>query len=222
MNLTTEQINYIENYIQSFDIKWYEIQVELTDHMISIMEEIWEQDPELTFHQVKHQAEQRFGSGYFKTIVAERKTILHKEYNRQQRKMVAEFLKFPKIIASILLGVVAYQVSFYFENPAKYVSGLFGLLFLSAVPMSYSWFKNRKMDGKRFLAVEFSVFYLGSLTFPELGLNIAINFKEELQQNHLFLLPFICFWVLGFLFCITAVHLQNNIINTIKKQYQLS
>ena len=79
MKLTTEQINYIENYIQSFDIKWYEIQVELTDHMISIMEEIWEQDPELTFHQVKHQAEQRFGRGYFKSIVAERKTILQKE-----------------------------------------------------------------------------------------------------------------------------------------------
>ena len=114
MKLTTEQINYIENYIQSFDIKWYEIQVELTDHMISIMEEIWEQDPELTFHQVKHQAEQRFGRGYFKSIVAERKTILQKEYNRQQRKMIGEFLKFPKIIASILLGVVAYQVSFYF------------------------------------------------------------------------------------------------------------
>lgn len=222
MKLTTEQINYIENYIQSFDIKWYEIQVELTDHMVSIMEEIWEQDPELTFHQVKHQAEQRFGRGYFKSIVAERKTILQKEYNRQQRKMIGEFLKFPKIIASILLGVVVYQVSFYFENPAKYVAGLFGLLFLFSVPMFYYWFKNRKIDGKRFLAIEFPLVYLGSLTFPELGLNIAINFKEELQQNHLFLLPFICFWVLGFLFCVTAVHLNNKIIKTIKKQYQLS
>ncbi len=222
MKLTTEQINYIENYIQSFDIKWYEIQVELTDHMISIMEEIWEQDPELTFHQVKHQAEQRFGRGYFKSIVAERKTILQKEYNRQQRKMIGEFLKFPKIIASILLGVVAYQVSFYFENPAKYVAGLFGLLFFFAIAMHYAWFKNRKIDGKRFLAIEFSLLYLGSLTFPQLGLNSANFFKEELQQNHLFLLPFICFWVLGFLFCITAVHLQNSIIKTIKKQYQIT
>ena len=136
--------------------------------------------------------------------------------------MIGEFLKFPKIIASILLGVVAYQVSFYFENPAKYLAVLFVSLFLFAVPMSYSWFKNRKIDGKRFLAIEFSLFYLGSLTFPQLGMNSANFFKEELQQNHLFLLPFICFWVLGFLFCITAVHLQNNIIKTIKKQYQLS
>ncbi|MCZ8230011.1 hypothetical protein [Flavobacterium sp.] len=220
MILTTEQINYIENYIQSFDIKWYEIQVELTDHMVAIMEEIWEQDPELTFHQVKYQAEQRFGSGYFKTIVAERKTILHKEYNRQQRKMVGEFLRFPKIIASILLGVVAYQVSFYFENPAKYVSGLFGGLFIFTLATFYSWFKNRKMDGKRFLGVEISSSLVS--TGPLLGISLANVIKDEIIYNSKLVIPFIGLWVLLFLFCITGIHIQTTILKTIKKQYQLS
>lgn len=49
MKLTTEQIEYVSNYVKSFDIKWYELQVELTDHMVNSMEEIWEKDPELTF-----------------------------------------------------------------------------------------------------------------------------------------------------------------------------
>jgi hypothetical protein len=44
MKLTTEQIQYISNYVNSFDIKWYELQ-ELTDHMVNSMEEIWEKDP---------------------------------------------------------------------------------------------------------------------------------------------------------------------------------
>ena len=220
MKLTTEQINYIENYIQSFDIKWYEIQVELTDHMISIMEEIWEQDPELTFHQVKHQAEQRFGSGYFKSIVAERKTILQKEYNRQQRKMVTEFLKFPKVIASILLGVVAYQVSFYFENPAKYVSGLFGFLFLFSVPMFYYWLKYRKINGKSFLAIEITSGRVSSI--PMLGISLANFTKQGVDYNSNLLLPFIALWVLLFLICITGLHIQTTILKTIKKQYQFS
>lgn len=220
MKLTAEQINYIENYIQSFDIKWYEIQVELTDHMVAIMEEIWEHDPELTFHQVKHQAEQRFGRGYFKSIVAERKTILQKEYNRQQRKMVAEFLKFPKIIASILLGVVVYQVSFYFENPAKYVAGLFGLLFLFSVPMFYSWIKNRKLNGKHFLAIDFSSSMVSS--GPMLGISLAKFTKQGVDYNSNLLLPFIALWVLLFLICITGIHIQTTILKTIKKQYQLS
>ena len=38
MKLTPKQIEYVSNYIKSFDIKWYELQVELTDHMITIME----------------------------------------------------------------------------------------------------------------------------------------------------------------------------------------
>lgn len=220
MKLTAEQINYIENYIQSFDIKWYEIQVELTDHMISIMEEIWEQDPELTFHQVKHQAEQRFGRGYFKSIVAERKAILQKEYNRQQRKMVGEFLKFPKIIASILLGVVVYQVSFYFENPAKYVSGLFGLLFLFSVPMFYYWLKYRKINGKSFLAIEITSGRVSSI--PMLGISLANFVKQNIDYNSNFLIPSISIWVLLFLFCITGLYIQTTILKTIKKQYQLS
>nr|WP_315141216.1 hypothetical protein [uncultured Flavobacterium sp.] len=220
MKLTTEQINYIENYIQSFDIKWFEIQVELTDHMISIMEEIWEQDPELTFHQVKHQAEQRFGRGYFKSIVAERKAILQKEYNRQQRKMVVEFLKFPKIIASILLGVVVYQVSFYFENPAKYVSGLFGLLFLFSVPIFYSWIKYRKINGKSFLAIEITSGRVSA--GPMLGISLANFIKQSIDYNSNFLIPSISIWVLLFLICITGLHIQTTILKTIKKQYQLS
>jgi hypothetical protein len=39
MKLTASTI-YI-NYVNSFDIKWYELQVELTDHMVNSMEEIW-------------------------------------------------------------------------------------------------------------------------------------------------------------------------------------
>jgi len=40
MKLTTEQIEYVFNYVKSFDIKWYKLQVEFTDHMATSMEEI--------------------------------------------------------------------------------------------------------------------------------------------------------------------------------------
>ena len=86
MKLTAEQIEYVSNYIKSFDIKWYELQVEFTDHMVNSMEEIWEKDPELTFHQVKQYAENRFGRNGFNEVEKERITILQKEYNRSQRK----------------------------------------------------------------------------------------------------------------------------------------
>jgi len=222
MKLAPEQIEYVSNYIQSFDIKFYELQVELTDHFVLIMEEIWSEDPELTFHQVKYRAEQRFGRGYFKEIEVKRAKVLRKEYKRIQLKMVAEYLKFPKIIMSILLVIVVYRISFYFENLQKYVAVLFGFLFVFSLPMLYLWVKYRIIDGKRFLAIDYSSAYLGLMIFPQLGINLSNLFKDEIQQNHLLAFPFIFLWTLGVLFCITGLHLYRKNVNNVKKQYQLT
>jgi hypothetical protein len=219
MKLTTEQIEYVFNYIQSFDIKWYELQVELTDHFVSIMEDIWDEHPELSFHQVKYRAEQSFGRNYFKEVEKERKMILQKEYSRQMRKMVADFLKFPKIIGSVLLGILIYQGSFYFDKPSKYITVLFASLYLLTIPIFYSWFKNRKINGERFLAVEIS-FGVASGA-PLLG-NIGILLKDEVNENPSLIIPHICLWVVVFLFCITGIHLTNKVVSNIKNQYLLN
>lgn len=224
MKLTTEQIEYVYNYVKSFDIKWYELQVEFTDHMVNSMEEIWEKDPVLTFDQVKQYAANKFvGDSSFKSIQEERKRILQKEYNRSQRKMIAEFLKFPKIIGSLLLGFLAYQGSFFFEKPNKYLAVLFALLFVFVIPSSYQLIKNRKIQGKRFLAINYYSLTLTSLLiFPQVGMNMSGVFKEEIQQNHILVIPFICFWVLGVLFCVTGIYLDTKNVAKIKKQYQLN
>jgi hypothetical protein len=219
MKLSPSQIEHVFNYIQSFDIKWYELQVELTDHFVSIMEDIWNENPELSFHQVKYRAEQSFGRNYFKEVEKERKMILQKEFNRQMQKMVAEFLKFPKIIGSVLLGILIYQGSFYFDNPSKYITGLFVILYLLVIPIFYSWFKNRKINGERFLAVEIS-FSLAT-GGPLLG-NLGILLKDEVKENPILIIPLICLWVVLFLFCITGIHLTNKVVSNIKNQYRLN
>ena len=224
MKLTTEQIEYVSNYIKSLDIKWYELQVEFTDHMVTSMEEIWEKHPELTFHQVKQYAESKFvGHSSFKSIQEERKRMLQKEYNKSQRKMIAEFLKFPKIIGSILLGILAYQGSFYFEKPSKYLQVLFALLLVSAIPGLYHLIRNYKIQGKRFLAVSYYSLSLTSiLSFPQIGINLSNGFKDEIQQNHLLIIPLICIWVIELLFCATGIYLDIKHIAKVKKQYQLN
>jgi hypothetical protein len=221
MKLTTEQIEYVQNYIISKDIKYYELQIELTDHMVTSMEEFWKKDPELTFHQVKYYAEDKFDRNGFNAIEKERMLILQKEYNSSRLKMVKAYLSFPKIIGTVLAVLVIYKISFYFQDSIKFISRLFLFLFLFLIPISYQWIKNRKIEGKRFLAIENSPAYWALLSFPNLGLSLSNVFKDEILQNHLVLLPFICLWVLGSLFCITGIHLNDKIVATIKNQYQL-
>ena len=223
MKLTTEQIDYVSNYVKSFDIKWYELQVELTDHMVISMEEIWGKDPELTFHQVKQYAENHFGRNGFKAIEEERRIILHKEFNRSQWKMVCEFLKFPKIAMSVLLVVFVYRISFYFEDILLYIKILYGILLITTVVLIFNWFLHRKINGKRFLALETALSVnIASIWFSYWGIYLAKNFIDNLRENHLFFLPFCCFWVLGVLLVITGRHLTNKVASNIKKQYQLN
>jgi protein-S-isoprenylcysteine O-methyltransferase Ste14 len=223
MKLNTEQTQNIFNYVASFDIKYYELQVEFTDHMVTSMEEIWEKDPVLTFDQVKLNAANKFvGDSSFKSIEEERKRILQKEYRKVQWKMITEYLKFPKIIGSILLVYLAYTFSAYFSSPQKYLAVLFCSLLIIGLPVLYYCWKTKEIDGKHFLTLETLKPSLEVFSFPNLGMGMSNLLEQELLQYQWLVVLFCCIWVLGILISVTAIHLQKKTIENIKKQYQLN
>jgi hypothetical protein len=220
--LTAGQVEYIADYIESRDIKWYELQVELTDHMVSSMEEFWAKDPELTFHQVKHYAEEKFGRNGFKAIEEERTQILRKEFRKAQWKMVADYLKFPKIFASALAVFLIYQGTFYFDNIVVYMRVLFGMLIGFSALSILNWYRFKKIDDRGFLALETAYKMNNSaLLLSFYPLILAKPFKENFEYNHLLFIPFCCIWVLGILLVFTGRHLTNKVVSDIKRQYQL-
>ena len=223
MKLTDEQIEYVSNYVKSFDIKWYELQVEFTDHMVNSMEEIWEKDPELTFHQVKQNAANKFvGDSSFKSVEEERKRISQKLYRKVQWKMITEYLKFPKIFGSVLLVYLAYAFSAYFVSPQKYLAVLFCSLLIIGLPSLYYWWKSKEIEGKYFLTLETLKPSLMVFSFPNLGMSTSNLLKQELLQYQWLVVLFCCIWVLGILISVTAIHLQKKTIVNVKKQYQLN
>jgi hypothetical protein len=222
MKLTTKQVDAVFDYVASNDIKWYELQIELTDHLVSIMEEMWSADSQLSFQQVKYQAEQRFGRNYFKEIEAERRKILQKQFNLNQRKMVSEYLKFPKIALSILMVFVVYRISFYFEDSSFYIKILYGILLGASLFTMLNWYRYRKINGKKFLSLE-TVLRVNNkaMSFSYFAILLVNSFKESIPENYLFYIPFYFLWVLGVLLIITGYQITNKVASNIKKQYQL-
>jgi hypothetical protein len=221
MKLTNQQIQYVSNYIESKDIKWYELQVELTDHMVTSMEEFWAKDPDLTFHQVKHYAEDKFGRNGFKAIEEERTQILKKEYRSAQWKMIVDYLKFPKIFASLLALIISYKLSFYYDKPVKFLAVFYVFVLALYVPSIYSYFKNRKINGRRFLQIEITNPVLLGFGFINLGLNLGNLCKEWIEQHDVLRLVFCSVYVLGILFLITSKKIYEKSLANVKKQYQL-
>jgi hypothetical protein len=223
MKLTIAQIVYISNYVRSFNIKWHELQVELTDHFISIIEEIWNEDPRLTFIQAKQRAEQRFGRNYFKEIEKERTISLRKEHKRSHLKMIIEHLKFPKIVLSILMLVLVYRISFYFEDRYLYYRILYGILLCTSLLSLLNWYRYRNINGKRFLSIDLTFWInFSALNFCNLMLILVNYLKVNYLEDRLFFISFCCLWVFGVLLVITGRNLTNKVVSKIKKQYKLT
>jgi hypothetical protein len=221
MKLTNQQIEYVENYILSKDIKWYELQVELTDHMITSMEEFWAVDPDLTFDQVKDNTFKQFTKAELKAIEKERTKNISKEFFKTQRQMVMAYLKFPKIFVSIILTLIVFKLSFLFDNPQKYIAMLLSSSIVFYFPIIYNSAKNRKIDGKRFLTVELGTPVLSILFFPTVTLNVATQLKHEIIAYPYLVFAFCVLWMIGNLFLLTGLHLQKKTFQNVKQQYQM-
>jgi hypothetical protein len=186
------------------------------------MEEFWTQNPELSFEQVKENTFNKLTRAELKFIEKERKQVLLEAYYKEQREMVGIYLKFPTIMGGVLLFIISFELSFYFENPNNYLVALFAILYVFAVPMLYTFYKNRKIQGKRFLALETVHPWLTLIGVPQLGMCLINPLKEEINQYSTVVLVFCLLWTLGVLYIASATYIQKQSINTIKKQYQLS
>lgn len=223
MKLTNQQIQYILDYIASQDIRWYELQVELSDHMASSMEEFWANDPELTFHQVKQYAEDKFGRNGFKAIEEERTKILRKEHRNCHVKLIKEYFKLPKILLSMLAVFLVYKSSFYFDDSVVFIRVLFGILLGLSAFSILNWYRFRKINGKRFLSLETAYIMNNStLGISFYSIFLIKSWKDTVGDSYVFIMFFCCLWVLGILVQITGRHLTNKVVSDIKKQYQLS
>lgn len=218
MKLTAEQIADVNSYMQSFDIKWYELEVEMTDHFMSIIEEVWVKNPQLTFYQTKQYAQNRFGRNEFNEIVKERTKILIKEYNRNQRKAVIDYLKFPKIIMIFLGLIVVHKFSFYFQNTVEYINYLSIIFLILGIIHMVVWLYFRKIRDERFLALEMTFRMTNSILIGWYGFLMISKDYFQIQYG---LLIACCLFVLGVLLIVTAYHLTTKVISNIKKQYQL-
>ncbi len=70
MKLTEKQITYIENYIKSFDIKYYEVYMEILDHMILSVEDLLDNNKEVTFEEAVVKAKvEGFGKKGFRGMM---------------------------------------------------------------------------------------------------------------------------------------------------------
>jgi hypothetical protein len=217
MKLTVEQITYIENYIKSFNIKYYEVYMEILDHMILSVEEILANDSEISFEDAVLKAKtQDFGKNGFKIFSEENLQIFREKERTTYRNEIKKFFTFPKFVLT-LTGFIGFAVFLdYFEKPKKIV--MFIILFFTFIAfyqLKY-WYKNRKIDGYKLIKNEF---YGNGFYSVQLWIHF-LNFFDDKNDSIYARLFFSIMTVLSFLSLLIFIKTRK-IIDIEIKTYQL-
>ena len=136
MNLSKEELQFIDNYLENSDVIYTDVRLELTDHIASAIEEELEESPSKTFYEV------------FKNYMVHNKKSLLKNLEEQQAKLRDKiimrfgngFLAKEVLFLMVLIVLVSGSVEFNFSEDS-----LLGVNFsIGAIALLYYFFKFHK------------------------------------------------------------------------------
>ena len=187
MKLTAKQITYIENYIKSFDIKYYEVYMEILDHMILSVEAILEENNEISFEDAVVKAKNEgFGKKGFKGMMDEKLKLAQKQARKQNNKMIKEYFTFPKVVMTVAVFVGFFLFLMLFDDPRKsYVFSSATVIFIGL--FQYFYF-NKFLKIKKLYILKAQMINVGfSLLFSvfQSSNSVLVLGKETLDFNHI-------------------------------------
>ena len=194
--LTEEEINQLFAICEKYEVKFYDVQIELVDHIACTIEAKWSTAPQLSFDEalfivlkqfgVDHLFHARNGSlltspfpklifnkpSVFEQIKKSKEKELIQKYSRIQGKYVAEFFKLPKIILTAALTFILY---FILQHSANNIDASLWMVGIYSVILLLFLF----------------VFYPGSLRLNLVCNKSFLLFKHYKEKKWLTLIAFI-------------------------------
>ena len=187
MRLTTEQISYIENYIKSFNIKYYEVYMEILDHIILSVEAILANDSEISFEDAVLKAKvEGFGKKGFRGMMDERLKLAQIQARKQNNRMIKEYFTFPKIVMTLTVFIGYFLFLMFFEDPKKINIICIVFIGLLAILQTVYFWKFRKINKWNILKTQVlsNMYFLSfaGVNITQLIYNLG---KETLDFNHI-------------------------------------
>lgn len=103
MKLTDEQIATLFAFIEKKNVDYYDVQIELVDHLATGIEEKLHDNPNLTFDNALKEVYQGFGIFGFSEFLQEKTLFVAQKIRKLYNQAIFSFFTFPKIIFTITL-----------------------------------------------------------------------------------------------------------------------
>lgn len=202
MELSKEQIQYIDFCLENEGIKYWDIRIEMLDHVVSDVEKTLKpENSEYEFQEIVQDSfdtlgwKENFNGGGFETILASRLKL----YNKNRNKIFVKYMKERFSSFNFILGVLSLAVLvFYFQENKLVLKTLFFIMFgLYIAFMLRFALKNKIMKSARLSsAILFA-------TFPISIFNVAIYLPKVFFDYEIGI--FAISWMMILLFPFSAI-----------------
>ena len=155
MKLTAFQIQQLFLFTEKKYVKYYDLQVELVDHLAIRIEEEMSANNKINFEQALEKVYTDFGIFGFSKVVQEKEQQFVRMGRRLLRKELLHFFRWPEIMLVAFIATISWQLTLWISMDI-----LFPAFFITWAAMSLlliiSIVRNTKKQKKKLLSIQFS------------------------------------------------------------------
>lgn len=226
--VSEQEIALLHQFVQKRFVEFYDVELELVDHLANGIEQQWADNPELRFEEAKQIEFKKFGIFGFAGVVEQKQENLSSLYIKEMMQYAKSFFSFPKIVLTIAiylsLFAIGYKGGEIGINILRGVAGSLLFIFLGlGVYWNYDIRKNRKRSRMFLLdSIAIKVFFGGA--FMPFIMQVPFLVSRRTDEYSIFGLIFICLVILllGLWTCIMFFIFKpyfTQQIERIEKQY---
>ena len=143
--LTNQQIEQLFDFTKKHYVEHYDVQVELVDHLANAIEYQWKANPNILFEDALQTEFKKFGIFGFTGLVEKKQVALQNHYWRLIKKELIDFFSIPKIIFSVALFYILFQI---FANPNEWMVANDYVILIGIVAITVTVFVYQKVSFK--------------------------------------------------------------------------
>ncbi len=228
MQLTEQHIQNLYAFTKAHYVEWYDLQTELVDHLANDIEQICEENPELSVNQARDTSFKKFGIFGFSDLIEKKQNALQKKYWNLVCQIFKGYFKIPKIILTAVListfFTIFHAISYKSEFVQIFIVGILILLFAISYKKHRQVKKRQKETGRKWM-FEQTIANLGGINvilILLIQLIFRLNFDSfNINQEILFSI----FGVLFGLFCYIIMYViplrMEEIMQELFPEYKL-
>ena len=185
--LSNEEIDRLDQFCLQHYVGYYDVRIELVDHLASSIEDMMEKDPKLSFENALEKVYRQFGYKGFAGVVEAKEKEMNAAYSAQLLGLYKSYFSLPKVAFTLMLAAVYYSLPFFCSKwEIKWVL-ISTVLLLTGVEVRTYWLSRRQrpqQDRPLLMLKKVNVFALTAVVWPANLFNILRLFDVKSLDLH--------------------------------------